>query len=145
MCTSLHVLHVGGNRWHKMVTRGKKKKKTDKAEESKTLRHSKLANMLQQFRICGDMNVDYLTHCYHKQQLSLLLGTHSMFHMVYFPTRFQRNHASAMDNIQCIRKVAVHLQKVLEVMSTSVDTRLNPFNFIRKHFLQICIREVAVH
>jgi hypothetical protein len=34
---------------------------------------------------------------------------------------------------------------VLEVMSTSVDTGLNPFNFIRKHFLQICIRKVAVH
>jgi hypothetical protein len=30
-------------------------------------------------------------------------------------------------------------------MSTSVYTGLNPFNFIRKHFLQICIREVAVH
>jgi hypothetical protein len=28
-------------------------------------------------------------------------------------------------NIQCVRKVAVHLQKVLEVMSTSVYTGLN--------------------
>jgi hypothetical protein len=28
----------------------------------------------------------------------------------------------------CVRKVAVHLQKVLEVMSTRVDTGLNPFN-----------------
>jgi hypothetical protein len=27
---------------------------------------------------------------------------------------------------------------VLEVMSTIVYTGLNPFNFIRKHFLQIC-------
>jgi hypothetical protein len=43
--------------------------------------------------------------------------------------------------IQCVRKVAVHLQKVLEVMSTSVYTGLNPFNFIRKHFLQICFSE----
>jgi hypothetical protein len=34
---------------------------------------------------------------------------------------------------------------VLEVMSTSVYTGLNPFNFIRKHFLQICFRKVAVH
>jgi hypothetical protein len=45
----------------------------------------------------------------------------------------------------CVRKVAVHLQKLLEVMSTSVYTGLNPFNFIRKHFLQICVRKVAVH
>jgi hypothetical protein len=37
--------------------------------------------------------------------------------------------------LQCFRKVAVHLQKVLEVMTTSVYTGLNPFNFIRKHFL----------
>ena len=27
----------------------------------------------------------------------------------------------------------------MEVMSTSVSTGLNPFNFIRKHFLQICL------
>jgi hypothetical protein len=30
-------------------------------------------------------------------------------------------------------------------MSTSVYTGLNPFNFIRKHFLQICLRKVVVH
>jgi len=41
--------------------------------------------------------------------------------------------------IQCIWKVAVHLQKVLEVMSTSVYTGPNLFNFIRKHFLQFCL------
>jgi hypothetical protein len=45
----------------------------------------------------------------------------------------------------CVRKVAVHLQKVLEVMSSSVYTGLNPFNFIRKHFLQICVQKVAVY
>jgi hypothetical protein len=37
------------------------------------------------------------------------------------------------------------LMNVLEVMSTRVDTGLDPFNFIRKHFLQICVRKVAVH
>jgi len=42
-------------------------------------------------------------------------------------------------NIQGVRKVAVHLQEVLEVMFTIVCTGLNPFNFIRKHFLQICL------
>jgi hypothetical protein len=46
---------------------------------------------------------------------------------------------------QCVRKVAVHLEKVLEVLSTSFYTGLNPFNFIPKHFLQICVRKVAVH
>jgi hypothetical protein len=39
--------------------------------------------------------------------------------------------------------LAVYLGKVLEVMSTSVYTGLNPLNFIRKHFLQICVRKVA--
>jgi hypothetical protein len=42
-------------------------------------------------------------------------------------------------------KIAVHLLKVLEVMSTSVYTGLNTFNFVRKQFLQICVRKVAVH
>jgi hypothetical protein len=30
-------------------------------------------------------------------------------------------------------------------MSTNVYTGLNPFNFIRKHVLEICVRKVAVH
>jgi hypothetical protein len=30
-------------------------------------------------------------------------------------------------------------------MSTSVYTGLNPFNFIRKHTLQVSVRKVAVH
>jgi hypothetical protein len=38
------------------------------------------------------------------------------------------------DMVQCVRKVAVHLHKLLEVMSTSVCAGLNPFNFIRKNF-----------
>jgi hypothetical protein len=31
------------------------------------------------------------------------------------------------------------------MMSTSIYTGLDPFNFIRKHFLQICFRKVALH
>jgi hypothetical protein len=31
-----------------------------------------------------------------------------------------------------------------DLRSTSVYTSLNPFNFIRRHFLQICVRKVAV-
>jgi hypothetical protein len=34
---------------------------------------------------------------------------------------------------------------VLEVMSTNLYTGLNTFNFIRRHFLQICVRNVALH
>jgi hypothetical protein len=30
-------------------------------------------------------------------------------------------------------------------MSTSFYTGLNKFNFIRKHFLQFCVRKGAVH
>jgi hypothetical protein len=45
--------------------------------------------------------------------------------------------------IQCVRKVAVHLQKVLEVMSTSVYIGLNQTNFIRKHFMPICLWDVS--
>jgi hypothetical protein len=33
----------------------------------------------------------------------------------------------------------------LEVMSTGIYTGLKLFNFIHKHFLQICVRKVAVH
>jgi hypothetical protein len=40
--------------------------------------------------------------------------------------------------LQRVREVAVHLRKALEVMSTSVYTGLNQFNFICKHFLHIC-------
>jgi hypothetical protein len=47
--------------------------------------------------------------------------------------------SSNKSNMQCVRKVAVHLQKVLEVMSTNVCTGLNLFNCIHKHFLQICL------
>jgi hypothetical protein len=36
-------------------------------------------------------------------------------------------------------------KKELEVMSTSVYTGLNPFNFIRKHFLQICVPKESLY
>jgi hypothetical protein len=37
------------------------------------------------------------------------------------------------------------LIKVLEAMSMSAYTGPNPFNSIRKYFLQICVRKVTVH
>jgi hypothetical protein len=65
--------------------------------------------------------------------------THTVF-FLYFV-----DHASWTIFVQCVQKVAVHLQKVLEVMSTSIYTDLNSFNFIRKHLLQICVQKAAVH
>jgi hypothetical protein len=62
---------------------------------------------------------------------------------VFFPISIQRGQYFIL--IQCVRKIAVHLQNVLKVMSTSFYTGLKPFNVIRKHFLQICVRKVAVH
>jgi len=45
-----------------------------------------------------------------------------------------RNCNLLLKQVQCVRKVAVHLKKVLGVMSTSVYTGLNPFNFINFNF-----------
>jgi hypothetical protein len=38
--------------------------------------------------------------------------------------KLQRRSYFSAEYIQCVRKVAVHLQKLLEVMSTSVNTGL---------------------
>ena len=54
-----------------------------------------------EFVICGDVNIDYLSDSYSKQQLSQLLGSFNMLHTMNFPTRFQNNHSSAIDNILC--------------------------------------------
>jgi hypothetical protein len=45
--------------------------------------------------------------------------------------------------VHCVRKVALYVWKVLEAMSTSVYIGLNPFSFIRKHFLQICLWDIS--
>jgi hypothetical protein len=57
----------------------------------------------------------------------------------YFWTSLIESYFWEHVSIQCVQKVALHLQKVLEAMSMSIYTGLNPFNFIRKHFLQICL------
>jgi hypothetical protein len=59
-------------------------------------------------------------------------------------TCMQNSGVCRKQQIQCVRKVAVHLLKLLEVMSTRIYTGLKSFNFIRRHFLQICVRKVAV-
>jgi endonuclease/exonuclease/phosphatase family metal-dependent hydrolase len=54
---------------------------------------------MTEFVICGDVNIYFLSDSYRKQQLSQLLGSYNMLHTVNFPTRFQNNHSSAIDNI----------------------------------------------
>jgi hypothetical protein len=77
---------------------------------------------------------------YIKQQFNLLKTTahhdcSKLLANLYLNTTARSCHICYL--LQCIQKVAVHLQKLLETMSTSVYTRLNLLNFIRKHFLQI--------
>jgi hypothetical protein len=56
------------------------------------------------------------------------------------PFNFIRKHFLQI----CVRKVAVHIWKVLEVVSMTVYTGLSQSNFIRKHFMQIYVQKVAV-
>jgi endonuclease/exonuclease/phosphatase family metal-dependent hydrolase len=51
-----------------------------------------------EFIICGDINIDYLLDS-SKKQLSQLLDSYNISHLVNFPTSFQHNHTSAIDNI----------------------------------------------
>jgi hypothetical protein len=44
-----------------------------------------------EFVICGDMNVDYVTDNHWRKQLSLLLNTYNLVHMVDASTRIIRN------------------------------------------------------
>jgi hypothetical protein len=52
-----------------------------------------------EFLICGDLNTDYLSNSSRKEQFSILLNTYNMSHTVNFPTRSEKNHVSAIDNI----------------------------------------------
>lgn len=52
-----------------------------------------------EFLFCGDYDVNYLSNSDWKRQLSLILSTYNMLHVVNFPTRFQNNHGTAIDNI----------------------------------------------
>jgi hypothetical protein len=71
-----------------------------KAPSGKYSQFLKLFDMMKHYNPYTTELLMCLTNCYHqKQQLSLLLGTYRMFHMVNFPTRFRNKHASAADNI----------------------------------------------
>jgi len=49
--------------------------------------------------LCGDINIDYLIDSVRKSQLDALLTTYNLTSTVNFPTRIQKNSATAIDNI----------------------------------------------
>jgi len=52
-----------------------------------------------EYILCGDINIDYLTDSDRKSQLDALLTTYNLTSRVNFPTRIQKNSATAIDNI----------------------------------------------
>jgi hypothetical protein len=84
------------------------------------------------------------------QHISEMLKCCEVMHLFYFQSTPFKNMIYSFFLI-LLHIHTVHsesrckLTTVLEVMSTSVYTGLNPFNFIWKYFLQICIRKAAVH
>jgi hypothetical protein len=52
--------------------------------------------------MCGYINVDYLSNSDWKLQLSLLLSTYNLLHIVNFPTRFRNSQGAACDNISVV-------------------------------------------
>jgi hypothetical protein len=59
----------------------------------------KLCNPALEYIICGDTNIDYLTNNGKKNQLEALLLTYSLTSTVNFPTRYQNNSTTVIDNI----------------------------------------------
>jgi len=73
-----------------------------------------------EFVICGDVNIDYLPDSYRKQQLSQLFDSYNMLHIVNFPTRFQNNYSSAIDNI-FVNNSRLHLCNILPLYNSLSD------------------------
>jgi hypothetical protein len=59
----------------------------------------KLYTSTIEYIICGDINIEYLVDNDRKSQLEALLKTHNLTSVVNFPTRTQKNSATAIDNI----------------------------------------------
>jgi hypothetical protein len=55
--------------------------------------------ILQEFIICGDIDIYYLPDSEGKSRLSALMRTCNLIGTVNFPTRVQGNSATAIDNI----------------------------------------------
>jgi len=52
-----------------------------------------------EYILCDDINIDYLTDSDRKSRLDALLTTYNLTSIVNFPTRIQKNSATAIDNI----------------------------------------------
>ena len=59
----------------------------------------KLYTATSEYIVCGDINIDYLADSNRKSQLEDLLKTYNLTCVVNFPTRTQKNSATAIDNI----------------------------------------------
>ena len=70
--------------------------------------------------LCGDFNVDYLSNSDRKQQLSLLLSTYNMLHMVSFPTRLLNSLGTAIHNI-FVENLRLHFCTVLPLVNGLSD------------------------
>jgi len=60
------------------------------------------------------MNTDYLSDSSKKQQLSQLLDSYNISHLVNFPIRFQHNHISAIDSI-FVNNAQLHQCNILPI------------------------------
>ena len=52
-----------------------------------------------EYIVCGDTDIDYLIDSDRKSRLDALLKTYNLTSVVNFPTRIQKNSATAIDNI----------------------------------------------
>ena len=52
-----------------------------------------------EYIICGDINIEYLIHNDRKSRLDALLKNYNLTSVANFPTRTQKNSATAIDNI----------------------------------------------
>jgi hypothetical protein len=59
----------------------------------------KLYNNKHNIVICGDVNVYYLTDNNRRRQLDAVLHTYNLTGIVEFPTRFDPNSQTAIDNV----------------------------------------------
>jgi hypothetical protein len=79
-----------------------------------------LCNTKTEFIICGDLNVDFSKDSNFKLLLSCLLQSYNLFHVVDFPTRFNKTSCSTIDNI-FIDNSRVNLFKVLPIINGLSD------------------------
>ena len=70
--------------------------------------------------ICGDIRIDYLSDSYKKRQLTQLLDSYNISHLVNFPTRIQHNHISAIDNIFINKTLLQHAVSYPYIMAYQI-------------------------